>query len=215
MEMWRPIFKTWGGMMQEETDLVTAEVPETGETSIEADARAAQIAALATTARELLARRKWAEAERAYEQLLMLQQAAEDRLGIARTKNDLASLYLAQQEWQQAIDLLERSQRVFEEAGDPEQEAVALNNLAAAQYELGQTELALANYERALEMRRTMGDLVGEAKTLRNLGMLYAKQGNKMRAKAYLNQAISVARKANAGDLVKIIRKSLSQLPRH
>ena len=173
-----------------------------------------RIADLAALARQHLARRKWAEAERTYEQVLMLQQQAEDRIGIARTKNDLASLFLAQREWQKAIDLLESSQAIFEAANDPEQEAVALNNLAAAQYELGLTEQALANYETALEMRRTMGDLVGEAKTLRNLGILYAKQGNSMKAKAYLNRGIAVARQANAGELVRIIRQSLSQLPR-
>ncbi|MBN1919676.1 MAG: tetratricopeptide repeat protein [Anaerolineae bacterium] len=213
-------------MSEEETSLIpgealtTAEAPPTMrehpsiDSSFESDPHAEKLQALAATARELLSRRKWAEAERAYEQLLMLQQQAEDRIGIAQTKNDLASLFLAQQEWQKAIDLLERSRAVFEEAGDPEQEAVALNNLAAAQYELGQTEQSLANYEKALAMRHDMGDRVGEAKTLRNLGILYAKQGNTNRAKLYLNRAIGVARQANAGELVKIIRKSLSQLPR-
>lgn len=213
-------------MSEEETSLMpadaliaaevtpVAEGASPAEIAPESDPHAEKLQALASTARELLSRRKWAEAERAYEQLLMLQQQAEDRIGIARTKNDLASLYLAQQEWQKAIDLLERSRAAFEEAGDPEQESVALNNLAAAQYELGQTEQSLANYEKALAMRHDMGDLVGEAKTLRNLGILYAKQGNPNRAKAYLNRAIGVARQANAGELVKIIRKSLSQLPR-
>jgi len=213
-------------MSEEETSLTPAdalivaeatpvvEEASPAEIALESDSHAEKLQALALTARELLSRRKWAEAERAYEQLLMLQQQAEDRIGIARTKNDLASLYLAQQEWQKAIDLLERSRAAFEEAGDPEQESVALNNLAAAQYELGQTEQSLANYEKALALRHDMGDLVGEAKTLRNLGILYAKQGNPNRAKTYLNRAIGVARQANAGELVKIIRKSLSQLPR-
>ncbi len=201
-------------MSEEETTLTATDAQLTVEVLPAENAPAANIEALASAARELLARRKWAEAERTYEQVLMLQQQAEDRIGIARTKNDLASLFLAQQEWQKAIDLLERSRAVFDAAGDVEQESVALNNLAAAQYELGQTEQSLANYEKALAMRHDMGDVVGEAKTLRNLGILYAKQGNTMRAKAYLNRAIAVARQANAGELVKIIRKSLSQLPR-
>lgn len=201
-------------MTQEEDTLVETEAIPPAEAPAAEDAHTAQIAALAALTREQLAKRKWTEAERTYEQLLMLQQQAEDRLGIARTKNDLASLFLAQHEWQKALDLLERSRAAFEAANDPEQESVALNNLAAAQYELGQTEQALASYETALAMRHNMGDLVGEAKTLRNLGILYAKQGNSMKAKATLNRAIGVARQANAGELVKIIRKSLSQLPR-
>lgn len=200
--------------MTEENTLMETEMVPPAPDPIADDALNTRITELAALARQHLAKRKWAEAERAYEQVLMLQQQAEDRIGIARTKNDLASLFLVQREWQKAIDLLERSQAIFEAAHDPEQESVALNNLAAAQYELGLTEQALANYETALEMRHNMGDLVGEAKTLRNLGILYAKQGNSMKAKAYLNRGIAVARQANAGELVKIIRKSLSQLPR-
>lgn len=200
--------------MTEENTLMETEMVPPAPDPIADDALNTRITELAALARQHLAKRKWAEAERAYEQVLMLQQQAEDRIGIARTKNDLASLFLVQREWQKAIDLLERSQVIFEAAHDPEQESVALNNLAAAQYELGLTEQALANYETALEMRHNMGDLVGEAKTLRNLGILYAKQGNSMKAKAYLNRGIAVARQANAGELVQIIRKSLSQLPR-
>ena len=200
--------------MTEENTLMETEMVPPAPDPIADDALNTRITELAALARQHLAKRKWAEAERAYEQVLMLQQQAEDRIGIARTKNDLASLFLVQREWQKAIDLLERSQAIFEAAHDPEQESVALNNLAAAQYELGLTEQALANYETALEMRHNMGDLIGEAKTLRNLGILYAKQGNSMKAKAYLNRGIAVARQANAGELVKIIRKSLSQLPR-
>lgn len=200
--------------MTEENTLMETEMVPPAPDPIADDALNTRITELAALARQHLAKRKWAEAERAYEQVLMLQQQAEDRIGIARTKNDLASLFLVQREWQKAIDLLERSQAIFEAAHDPEQESVALNNLAAAQYELGLTEQALANYETALEMRHNMGDLVGEAKTLRNLGILYAKQGNSMKAKAYLNRGIAVARQANAGELVQIIRKSLSQLPR-
>ncbi len=200
--------------MTEENTLMETEMVPPAPDPIADDALNTRITELTALARQHLAKRKWAEAERAYEQVLMLQQQVEDRIGIARTKNDLASLFLVQREWQKAIDLLERSQAIFEAAHDPEQESVALNNLAAAQYELGLTEQALANYETALEMRHNMGDLVGEAKTLRNLGILYAKQGNSMKAKAYLNRGIAVARQANARELVQIIRKSLSQLPR-
>lgn len=196
-------------VVEDSVTLVSSE--ESGATQ---NSASAQIETLEVAARDQLAHRKWAEAERTYEQVLMLQQQAEDRIGIARTKNDLASLFLAQREWDRAIDLLERSRAIFDEAGDPEQESVALNNLAAAQVELGLTEQSLENYERALALRHEMGDLVGEAKTLRNLGILHAKQGNTMRAKAYLNRAISVARQAHAGELVRIIRTSLSQLPR-
>ena len=101
----------------------------------EQTAREEKIAALTKTAREQMAKKRWEDALKTYAQVLTRQQQAEDRVGIARTKNDMASVYLAQREWQQALDLLERSREIFSAAGDPEQESVALNNMAAAQYE--------------------------------------------------------------------------------
>ena len=178
----------------------------------EQTAREEKIAALTKTAREQMAKKRWEDALKTYAQVLTRQQQAEDRVGIARTKNDMASVYLAQREWQQALDLLERSREIFSAAGDPEQESVALNKMAAAQYELGDWKQALEHYETALAIRREMDDQVGEAKTLRNIGMLYAKQGNMMRAKIYLNRAVGVAKRAKSPQMIKVIRKSLSQL---
>ncbi|MBN1261630.1 MAG: tetratricopeptide repeat protein [Anaerolineae bacterium] len=171
-----------------------------------------QSEALTRTAREQMARRDWDAALKTYHQILTLHQRDENLVGIAKVKNDMASVYLAQQEWQTALDLLESSRKIFAEAGDSEQQAVALNNIAAAQYELGATDQSLENYEAALAMRREMEDTLGEAKTLRNIGVLFAKQGNAMKAKLYLNKAITVARDARAPQLVKTIRKSLSQI---
>lgn len=178
----------------------------------EQTAREEKIAELTKTAREQMAKKKWEDALKTYAQVLSRQQQAEDRVGIARTKNDMASIYLAQREWQQALDLLERSREILIEAGDPEQESVALNNMAAAQYELGDWKQALEHYETALSIRHEMDDQVGVAKTLRNIGMLYAKQRNMMKAKIYLNRAVAVAKRAKSPQMIKVIRKSLSQL---
>ncbi|MCD6345372.1 MAG: tetratricopeptide repeat protein, partial [Anaerolineae bacterium] len=78
-----------------------------------------KIAELTKTAREQMAKKNWEDALKTYAQVLTLQQQAEDRVGIAKVKNDMASVYLAQREWQQALDLLEHSREIFTTAGDP------------------------------------------------------------------------------------------------
>ncbi len=181
----------------------------------EAEARyRADSEALSQQAREQMSRREWDGALGTYERLLTLQMAAEDRAGLARTRNDMASVYLAQREWQKALELLERALPAMQEAGEREQEAVALNNLAAAHQELGDWRTALETYETALALRQELEDPVGEAKTLRNIGVLHGQRGNMMQAKLYLNRALITAKNARSQELVKVIRKSLSQLQR-
>ncbi len=126
----------------------------------------------------------------------------------------MASVYLAQREWQKALELLERALPAMQEAGEREQEAVALNNLAAAHQELGDWRTALETYETALALRQELEDPVGEATTLRNIGVLHGQRGNMMQAKLYLNRALITAKNARSQELVKVIRKSLSQLQR-
>ena len=93
-------------------------------------------------------------------------------------------------------------------------ESVALNDIAAAYNGQGDWQKAVEIYEEALEMRQDQGDHEGEAKTLRNLAIVYAQHGNRNKAKTYLNRALMAARNAKSRGLLKLIRKTMSQLPR-
>ena len=79
---------------------------------------------------------------------------------------------------------------------------------------MGDWQQAIEVYGEALEIRRSLKDAEGEAKTLRNLAILYAQHGNPVRAKSYLNRALVAAKKARSRELVGLMRKTLSQLPR-
>ncbi|MFP4345776.1 MAG: tetratricopeptide repeat protein [Anaerolineales bacterium] len=188
--------------------------PEINDETEESTRYAADVEAYTQKAREHMGKREWDEALETYERLLTLQKSKEDRAGLARTRNDIGTLYLVKRDWPAALDTLERALPAMRDAGEQEQEAVALNNIAAAHHEMGNWREALETYEEALNLRREMEDVVGEAKTLRNIGVLYGRQGNMMQAKIYLNRAVIVAKQARSHDLVKVIRKSLSQLQR-
>ncbi len=172
-----------------------------------------EITRLQEQAKAQLAKRNWGEALALYEQILAQQQEAEPAER-AKTQSDIASVYLAQRRWTEAQTLLEQILPALRDGADQEAYAVALNNLAAAHHEQGEIEPALQVYTEALELRREMGDRVGEAKTLRNLSLLYARRGNMVKAKALLNQALVIAKRSGARDMVRLLRKSFSQLRR-
>lgn len=154
------------------------------------------------------------EAIQTYLQTIELFKAGEDQRTLARTQNDLASVYLREEKWEAALALLEEAYPTLQTLGDRRWEAILLNNIAGAYNGKGDWREATEKYLQALEIRRSLGDQDGEAKTLRNLGIIYASHGNPNKAKQYLNKALIIARQTKSRELVAVIQKSLSRMPR-
>ncbi|MCD6284885.1 MAG: tetratricopeptide repeat protein [Anaerolineae bacterium] len=176
--------------------------------------REEQVSLLETEARGLLAQGDWEPAVERHKQIIELMDAAGDSAGKAEALNNIASIYLALEDWEQAQAYTTEALEFYQAAGDRAGEAVVLNNVAATHDGMGDWQQAIEVYAEALEIRKSLEDAEGEAKTLRNLAILYAQHGNPIRAKSYLNRAVVMAKRAKSRELVGLMRKTLSQLPR-
>ena len=165
-------------------------------------------------AREFLTQGEWESAVARYEEIIELMDAAGDVAGKAEALNNIASVHLAMEDWEQAQAYTAEALEFYRAAGDHAGEAVVLNNVAATHDGMGDWQQAIEVYGEAREIRRSLEDAEGEAKTLRNLAILYAQHGNPIKAKSFLNRALVAAKKAKSRELVGLMRKTLSQLPR-
>lgn len=165
-------------------------------------------------ARGLLVKGDWEPAVERYKEIIALMEAAEDPAGKAEALNNIASVYLALEDWEQAQAYTTEAREFYQAAGDRAGEAVVLNNVAATHDGMGDWQQAIEVYSEALAIRQSLEDAEGEAKTLRNLAILYAQHGNPVKAKSFLNRAVVAAKKSKSRDLVKLMRQTLSQLPR-
>ncbi len=196
----------------EETANVAAD--ESVEAPLEETTSEEQASLLESEARELLTQGEWESAVERYKEIIELAEAAGDVAGKAEALNNIAGVYLAMEDWEQAQAYTAEAREFYQAAGDRAGEAVVLNNVAATHDGMGDWQQAIDVYGEALEIRRSLEDAEGEAKTLRNLAILYAQHGNPVRAKSYLNRAVVAAKRARSRELVGLMRKTLSQLPR-
>jgi CHAT domain-containing protein/Tfp pilus assembly protein PilF len=129
-----------------------------------------------------------------YQKALPLYRAAGDRVGEARTLNNLGLLsnYLGENE--KALDYFSQGLLLTRAIKNHFSEGVSLNNIGRVYYELGQKQKALESFTQALSLFRTMGSVSGEASTLSNLGAVYDDLGRKKDALDSFAQALSLHR---------------------
>lgn len=124
------------------------------------------------------------------ERAMPLWQAAGDRLGLARTHNNLALVLDGVGEYDRAAALYEAALTVFRETGDDGRVANALNNLGILAFARGQFPQARAYHEEALALRRSVGDEPGIAASLTNLANAVSALGDEERASTLFPEAL-------------------------
>jgi tetratricopeptide (TPR) repeat protein len=85
-------------------------------------------------------------------------------------------------------------------------------NLGNVQTEKQQWQDAINSYAKSLQLRERLGDMHGLAQTRANLGSLYAKYGDKPKARANWLQALEMFVHLDAEQEADLVRKWLTNL---
>jgi DNA-binding SARP family transcriptional activator len=138
------------------------------------------------------------EAIRYFGQALAIQQETGDRVGQARTANNLAFCYRYLGKYEDAVTALLDALDLQRQVGYRYGEAIALCNLGEAYLELGRCDEAIARSQDALTVVREIGATRLEGYALYNLGRASLDLGRTEEAIQLMEQALAIHR--DAGD---------------
>ncbi len=113
-----------------------------------------------------------------YNQVIALLQAADNRLAVSETLNQLSFAYDLLGEKQKALEVLNKALDLQQAAGDRARAAFTLNNIAGIYDSLGEKQQALDYYNMALTLRKAVADRSGEAVSLNDIAKVYSSLGD-------------------------------------
>ena len=115
------------------------------------------------------AHKRWADAEAAFRESLLLCQKFGDRSGEGNTYSDLGSLFMIQERWTDAEPALARALAIVQETGDCRARVNALGNLGVVYAALGQDEKASQHIHEAVAVANEIGDKALAERMLKRL----------------------------------------------
>ena len=124
----------------------------------------------------------------------------------------LGMVYYRRKELDQASEFYKEALAIMEKLGHISGVAAIHMNLGNVQTEKQQWQAAIDSYAKSLQIRERLGDMHGLAQTRANLGMLYAKYGDKLKARANWLQALEMFAHLDAEREADIVRKWLKNL---
>ncbi|HJT59857.1 MAG TPA: tetratricopeptide repeat protein [Ktedonobacteraceae bacterium] len=151
---------------------------------------------LNTYGNALRGRMRYEEAQKCYEESLLLYEKIGDRRGRAEVLNNLGVLAIYTRKHDAARLYLEQCLTLNREIGNQEGAATCLNNLGYLANRLEQYLTAGGYLEQALALFRVLGDSAGTAMALTNLGLAAYYQDAYALAKRYLEQSLDAAHTA-------------------
>ncbi len=101
---------------------------------------------------------------------LSLRETAGDTGGVAKSLNNLGTVYSDSGDWRKAHECYNKSLAFFRKIGDRGYMGMVLNNLGHLHKERGELEIAEAHFREALKLERGIGDLRNAGVSLVNLG---------------------------------------------
>jgi signal transduction histidine kinase len=154
-----------------------------------------------------------------HQRSLAIKELLGDRLGVAYSLHNIANVYKDTGQHQSALQRYVESLDTFRAIGNQYGEAGALSNIGSIYQALGDLPAALDYSWQSLAIERAIGNKHGEAASLLQLGELYAQGGQPGRAAeaseealSYLQQALALAQKLDAKELIYKISLALSKL---
>ena len=138
------------------------------------------------------------------------------KLGDAHSASSIAGslgmVYFRRKELDQAMEFYKEALTIMERLGLVPGVAAVYMNLGNAQTEKEQWQDAINSYAKSLQLRERLGDMHGLAQTRANLGALYAKYGDKPKARANWLQALEMFVHLDAEHEADLVRKWLKNL---
>ncbi|MEM6256241.1 MAG: tetratricopeptide repeat protein, partial [Cyanobacteria bacterium P01_D01_bin.156] len=162
------------------------------------DPRKAEADQLRLEGIEQAKRSDWQAALATWQQTLAIYQNIGDRVGEAKTLNNIGIVNRLLGNYPEALDYYARSLVVTQEIGDRATEAKTLNNIGIVNRSLGNYAEALDYYAQSLVITQEIGDRDVEAQTLNNIGVVNHLLGNYPEALDYYAQSLAI--KQEIGD---------------
>ena len=122
---------------------------------------------------------------------LSLREHAGDTGGVAKSLNNLGTVYSDSGDWRRAYECYTKSLNFFRRIGDRGYMGMVLNNLGHLHKERGELDLAETHFREALKLERGIGDL-------RNAGVSLVNLGDTLMRARRLPEALSVAQEGIA-----------------
>jgi tetratricopeptide (TPR) repeat protein len=149
-------------------------------------------------------------ARQRYHQAIALARAGGDSLTQAEALYRLGISWWMASQQDSALTYLEPARDLYRRLNEPVALARVENGVGAAYYQLGIYEPAIAAFDAALAVRRHVGDSLALARTLTNIGKTYHDWRQFARARAVLEEAVTIA--AAAPDRAAALGYALNSL---
>ncbi len=125
-----------------------------------------------------------------YAQAIKLSRAVKDDTGIAETLSSTGLIYRKLDENEKALRYFQNALPIAQKLRNKELQAKILTNIGVTYFNLVRNKEALDYYEKALRLRKS--DSRGEANTLNYLALVYIRIGEKEKALASFERALSI-----------------------
>jgi class 3 adenylate cyclase/tetratricopeptide (TPR) repeat protein len=141
-----------------------------------------------------------------------LYESIQDKLGLAKTLNNLGVVQQLTGEWDEALSTYRRSTNAFLSGGDNSGAAIIQNNLGEILSDQGLYEAAKSEFEAALETWRESKFVIGIALASSNLGRLYSRSAGDQSGRDLLNTATEMFAAIGGWDFVFEARLRLAEV---
>ena len=132
------------------------------------------------------------QAQKFYEESILISRELGDKRGIAYSLNGLGGVAYNQGDYEQAQKFCDESLALDREIGDKIGIADSFNNLGSVAYNQGDYEQAKKFFDKSLALDRERGDKRGIAYSLNNLGMVAYYQGDYQQARKFYIENLSL-----------------------
>lgn len=132
-----------------------------------------------------------------YDKSLKIQEAINDKQGMAYSLNNIGYVYINLNDIYKALEYFHRSLKIQEEINDKYGLAVSLINLGNIYKDNGNVPKAIEYFEKALKIKKEINDKEGIAISLLNLGSIHFIKGDNTNALKFFNEGYDLYKEIN------------------
>lgn len=127
-----------------------------------------------------------------HSECLKIKEDIGDKLGMAKSLNNIGLVYKRRGDPNKALDYYTRGLKIKVEFGDKESIAASLNNIGNIYLDQGDYATAIDYYSKSLKLIEQIGDKNGIAARLNNIGNIYLETGEYNLAHDYYSKSLKI-----------------------